>query len=326
MTTQDQTPGEQPGQEAPVTPASEQPPAGDTPVNDLSADELLKIITEETPEAEAPPATPEPKTGEQPAKGDDDDEEQPPGSSKPPGRLSVRALPADQQLELAKALAMVREGEASDPFEALQMLRGANGQPDPKVEEDEADPEPQAQPAAVQTIEAKLAELREERKQAKRDFDTDEEERLTTEIEDTLISLQEAKMLAAAQKANEQQIKATYEDQYQSAVDELETNYPESLDDNSQFSRLLYQAQRAAIADNDPVIQNPRYLLGMAAEIKDLLQPKSGRPPSYPPPLPRPTGAALAPAHSQVERFTEDQARAIIYDADPDDLLAELTR
>ena len=337
MTTPDSTPGEQPGND-PTTvteEVSEQPLEGDfaSQLEAQSADQLLDLITGEEPVPAATESTPPPASEQPPKK---DEEEAPQGTpSKPPGRLSVRALPADQQLETAEALALVREGKAADLLDALQQIRGvqappakpADAQADPDASTEQNPPTEEATGDVAQ-IEARLAQLRAERKAAKQDFDTDEEERLTTEIEDTLISLQEAKIQAATAKATTEQVQNSYDEQYQAAVDELEANYPDSLDDDSQSSQLLDDKITAARVRKDPALQDPRFILKFAEDIKNLLTPKgSPRPPSAPPiRTQRPTGAAVAPGHSQAPRPTAEQALAMINSIDdPDVLLAAIT-
>ncbi|MCE5310442.1 MAG: hypothetical protein LLG20_22625 [Acidobacteriales bacterium] len=333
MTTPDPSLGEQSGPQSEVTQASAQQPTGDTPVSDLSEEQLLELITAETPEEvsgivkpqEAPPASEQqPQTPRE--------ETNPDTPAKPPGRLSVRALPADQQVEMARALEMVRNKEAADVLEALQKVRGvqatpqaaANQDPDPDTEE-KPPSQTQATPqetGEVQSIEARLADLRAQRKAAKSDFDTDLEETLTTEIEDTLIALQEAKI----RQTQEQAAQETFQSQYLAAVDELEAKYPDTLDDNSEFSSLLDDLMTAARVRKDPGLADPRFILTKAEQVAKMLAPKpSGRPPTPPPAAPRPTGAAVAPAHAGVNRPTPDQIAEMINNADPDELLAAIS-
>lgn len=287
-------------------------------VSDLTADQLLEMITGEgTTDAD------DVEDGNDLP--DDPAPEVQAADAKPPGRLSVRALPPEQQIEMARAIELVREGKAADVFEAIASMRSPGAPKAAAAEPDAAAPEvpPSSPPAApeVSAIETELADLRAQRKAAKAEFDTDAEEDLTTRIEDTLMRLQEAKL--EAQRAT--QANTAWQAKYLEAVDELESQYPDTLDDGSEFSTLLDDLLTAARARKDPGLQDPRHILVLAERVAGLLTPPpSGRRPSAPPPVPRPTGRALAPAHSSVNRPTVDQVEAMIRDADPDDLLAAL--
>lgn len=345
MTTPDQSQGEQPGEESAVTPASEQP-QDETPksIEDYSAEELLDALTAETPEpTAAPPAAEQaPAASEQPQQEQPEEEQPEPEAEKPKDpeeqpageqgskaiRLRLNALPEDQQKEAADALRLVREGKASDLVEALQQLRGTTAQEQP-TGQPEAEPrqETQDKPAPeksgpVAEIEQKLADLRAQRKTAKAEFDTDTEEELTSQIENTLIELQDAKV----QAATEATAQASWDQAYDDAVSELESTYPDALDDNSEFTEQLSIMVDAAKFRNDPALNDPRYILQFAGKVAKSLAPKQpGPPPIDPPRTPRATGKAVSPAQTQVSRPTADQVKARIDNASPDELLAALT-
>ncbi len=332
MTTPDPSSGEQSSPQSEVAQASAQQPTGDTPVSELSEDQLLELITADQPEApsgnvppQAQPASKKPP--EAPA-----EETTPESPAKPPSRLSVRALPADQQVEMARALEMVRNKEAGDVLEALQKVRGVPANPkaanqDPDPDHEQTPPANQTPPPAqntgeVVTIETQLADLRAQRKAAKAEFDTDLEEDLTIKIEDTLVALQEAKM----RQTQEQAAQETYQSQYLAAVDELEAKYPDTLDDNSEFSTVLDDLMTAARVRKDPGLADPRFILTKAEQVAKMLAPKTpGKAPTPPPPAPRPTGESVAPAHAGVNRPTPDQIQEMINNADPEELLAAIS-
>lgn len=343
MSATNEAASEQPGPDTEVQDAGEQPLLdASAAIDNASADELLEFVTgqapEKDPEPEAPAATATEQAGEKPpvkveeAPAAKDTE---PPASKPPGRLSVRALPVEQQQEMADALSLVREGKATDVLEALKTLRGEEAKPAAAKEKAEAAPKadddqdtPPETPTGIKAIEDQLAQLRAERKQANLDYEPEEVDRLTNEIEDTLVSLQEAKAQAAQERQaqeRQQSEATTYNDQYQSAVDELEGQYPDSLDDESKFSQLLDDKITAARVRNDPALKDPRFILSFAKDIHELLTPPpSGRAPSPPPPARRPTGEGVAPGHTQAARPTPDQVKARIDSSDPDELLAAL--
>lgn len=336
MTTTDPTPSEQPEIEsATVTPESEQPQTAAT-IDDLSEDQLLELATGDFPETTVPPVASE----QPPVQSAQPDEEQPPAAAEEPeskikGRISQRFLPPEQQLENAQAYSLVREGKATDLLDALQQLRGIAKLPAASQPAAEANPEapaaqepPAASPPAASTVtelEESLADLRAQREEAEANYeDPREKARIQNQIEDTI-----RKIARAEAEAERQQVAAgSYQAEYESAVDELEASYPETLDENSKFYELLDDKVTAAQARKDPALKDPRFILQFAAEINDLLAPKT---PGRPAPAPtvkaqRPTGAAVAPGHSQAPRPTQDQIKAAIDAASPDDLLAALSR
>jgi len=334
MTTHDDTLGENPALESNVAPVSEQPQISDP--NDLSADQLLEMITGDADSQQVPAqAAPNPPPDSQAPPAEDDDElPAGPAASKPPGRVSQRFLPAEQQLENAEALALIREGKATDMLDALQSIRGLKGQPatDPAAEAppaatpDAPEPKDQTAPAsaALAQLESTLADLREQREQAEADYEEPKvKARIQSEIEDTIRKISKAEI-----DAERQNVQATsYNTEYQSAVDVLEAQFPESLDEDSQFYQLLDDKVTAARARNDAALRDPKFILKFAEEVQALLAPRTpGKPASAPPKAARPTGAAVAPGHSQAPRPTQDQIKAAIDNADPDDLLAALSQ
>lgn len=335
MTTPDDTPGANPALESTVAPVSEQPQSRDP--EDLSADQLLEMITGNAEPAQVPaqaPPTPTPDSPEPPAEDEEEPQAGPTAASKPPGRVSQRFLPAEQQLENAEALALIRDGKATDMLDALQSIRALKGQPattpaaqaPPAATPDAPEPQDQTAPASatLAQLEATLADLREQREQAEADYeDPKAKARIQSQIEDTIRQIAKADIDAERQKVQAH----SYNAEYQSAVDVLEAQFPESLDEDSQFYHLLDDKVTAARARNDAALRDPKFILQFAAEVQALLAPKPpGKPASAPPKAARPTGAAVAPGHSQAPRPTQDQIKAAIDNADPDDLLAALSQ
>lgn len=331
-------PGAQPEQDTtfqPSTEASEQPQSVNA--DDYSAEQLLEALTgepqakaplEKPPEAEPPSAQPEP------AKKAESKENAP--APKDSLRLRLSALSPEQQAETAEAYRMVRDGEAQDMLEAYQAIRGVSGQPDPTTHEEEA-PDLSRQQSTqdapndvVAELTGQLADLRAQRKQARLDYDTEAEEDLTTQIEDLTLKIAKAEALAELSQRTEAQSRTQWNQEYETAVDELESKYPDVLDDNSAFTRFLDAKIKAAKADSDPRLNDPRHVLVFADELADeikALAPKpSGIRPSPPPSAPRPTGSGVAPAQNTAQRVSDQQAAAIFYDdnTSPDDILAAL--
>jgi len=176
--------------------------------------------------------------------------------------------------------------------------------------------------------------LRSQRKQARLDYDTEAEEDLTTQIEDLTLKIAKAEAkaeaLAELSQRTEAQSRSQWNQEYETAVDELESKYPDVLDDNSTFTRFLDAKIKAAKTDSDPRLQDPRHVLvfadELATELKALAPKPSGIRPSPPPSAPRPTGSAVAPAQNTPQRVSDQQAAAMFYDerTSADDILAAL--
>lgn len=341
MNTQDPDPGAQPEQDTTFqqTEASEQPPSVNT--DDYSAEELLAALTGE-PEAKAPldklPAE-APSAQPEPVKEAEPKENAP--AKKENLRLRFSALSQDQQAETAEAYRMVRDGEASDMLEAYQALRGVEAPPEqakPKANDAAATEIPQGQedatPTEVDELSGQLADLRAQRKQARADYDVEAEEDFTTQIENLTLKLAKAEAKAEAHhefsQQSEAQARKQWTKEYDTAVEELEGKYPDVLDDNSTFTRFLDAKIKAAKADSDPRLQDPRYIVGfaeeLAAELKALAPKPSGQKPSPPPVAPRPNGSAVAPSQNTAQRVSDQQAAAMFYDdsTSADDILAAL--
>lgn len=336
MSTQTPALGVEPEQDTQhsTTDASAQPPTFNA--DDYSADELLAAVTGEPlakapldklPEPEAPSAQPEPpKTEAQPT------ENAP--AKKENLRLRFTALSPEHQAETAEAYRMVRDGEAPDMLAAYQAIRGVQGQPQQAAQEQEHAPSTESQQdapnAELDDLNSQLADLRSQRKQARADYDIDAEEELTTQIEDLSRRIAKAEALAEISHITEAQSRSQWSEEYDAAVDELESKYPDTLDDNSPFTRFLDAKIKAAKADSDPRLQNPRYVLEfadeLAAEIRALAPKPSGIRPSPPPSAPRPTGSAVAPAQNTAQRMSDQQAAAVFHDPNtsPDDILTAL--
>lgn len=335
MSTQTPALGVEPEQDTQhsTTDASEQPQTFNA--DDYSADELLAAVTGEPqakapldklPEEAAPSAQPD-------AKKEAESKENAP-AKKENLRLRFTALSPEHQAETAEAYRMVRDGEAPDMLAAYQAIRGVQGQPQHAAQDQEHAPSPENQQdapnAELDDLNSQLADLRSQRRQARADYDIEAEEELTTQIEDLSRRIAKAEALAEISHITEAQSRTQWSDQYDAAVDELESKYPDVLDDNSPFTRLLDAKIKAAKADSDPRLQDPGYVLEfadeLAAEIKAMAPKPSGIRPSPPPSAPRPTGSAVAPAQNTAQRMSDQQAAAVFHDPNtsPDDILTAL--
>ena len=339
MNTQTPALGVEPEQDTPhsSTEASAQPQTVNA--DDYTADQLLEALTGE-PQAKAPldklPEETESSAQPKPVNTEGQPRENAP-AKKENLRLRFTALSPEHQAETAEAYRMVREGEAPDMLAAYQAIRGIEGYSEQTAQDQEYAPDLSNQRSTqdaptneVDELSAQLADLRAERKQARADYDIDAEEELTTKIEDLSRKIAKAEALAEISHITEAQTRSQWSEEYDSAVDELESKYPDVLDDNSPFTRFLDAKIKAAKADSDPRLQDPRYVLEFAdeltAEIRAMAPKPSGIRPSPPPSAPRPNGSAVAPAQNLAQRMSDQQAAAVFYDesTSADDILAAL--
>ena len=331
MTTQNESQGGQSGTTDDGTNAGATP-QGSMDMMDYSADDLLAAITRDkstvtpTPEAQQSPTA----QGAQPDADDDTDHnqtgEQQQGKQQAI-RLRLSSLTPEQQAETAEAYALVRDGKATDLVEAFSQLRGTNTTPN--ADASNADQSQQSNSTAndpVSELETQLSELRAERRKARELFEDDRESELTEQIENLTRRIAKEELKAEFALQQREQHTNDFEAQYQSAVTELEHNFPDVLDDNSQFTELLSSKMDAARYRNDPGLADPRFILQMADQVSALLNKPSGRTPTAPPNAPRATGGNVAPAHNPVPRPSEDQMRMAIENASPEELLQVLSK
>jgi hypothetical protein len=325
-------PGEQPAQPDTIPAAGEQPAAQDpaATLESLDQQQLGDLLFGEKKEPAEPAATapeeapaPKPDTGAQPPV------ENPPAASEDSlRRLALGGVPLSERQQLAEVTRMIRSGEAATQIEALQkmgVLNLAESAP-PTGEQPDEDAPPAATPAVqapngVSTIETTIAELRAQRKQAKADFDADEEDRLTTAIEDQLGLLAEARIRSVSQQAEA----STYQEKYISAVDQMEERFPWAVDPESREYKALDDKITAARVRNDAALQDPNFILSFASEIAQLVAPQAPTPPPKPPATPsRVIGAGVAPGHSDAHVPTPEEARQLMHSASKQELAAAL--
>jgi len=289
---------------------------------------------------EAPAANteqPDPAS-EQPQDGDQGDgtQEQPAGT-KPKGRLSVRALPEDDQATLATAIDMVRKGESKGIAEAILKLTGRPATPEGEtpvaaipiqegqdgIEQHQAEAQEEAPSQGVAEIRARIEALREQRRQGALDYlPPDVQIRITEEIEAASIELLRAEMAEKAAKQSAQ----SYQADFVSAVEAVESKYPDSTDDTSPFSRILDDKVAAAKARRDPSLADPNFIIAFADEVAEMLGQREAPKQFQQPPAraSRPVGTSLAPGAATAKRMTLQDARALVATAPIEDVRAAL--
>lgn len=332
MTTHNQSHGEQPGAENDGATVGAQPQPAELDMSSFSEEQLLAAITGDSPPPQEPSAATPVEHSDGSQTPDDGAQPEPtPANHGQQGkndsiRLRLSALPPDEQKEAAEAYRLVREGKAPDLFEAYKQLRGTKeSDTDPNAQQ-QAAPQEAAKPAIISELETQLSEARARLKDARETFDADAEDAIEAEIQTLVRKLAKEEIKAELEQQQNSNAAETFQAEYDAAVDELESTYPAVLDDNSEFTRLLDDKVNAARYRNDPKLSDPRYILELAGEVDAILNKPSGRKPSPPPAVPRPNGAQVAPAHNQSPRPSEDQMRAAIASASPEDLLAVIAR
>lgn len=321
-----QVTGEQPAHQTPIEANGEQPIAVDhsAQIRDASQEELADALfgnnTEQAPaQAPAPVATPpapEPASGAQP---DPEHAKEPEESLR---RIALGGVPMTERVQMAEVARMIRTGEASTQLEALQKMGVLQAAESTSATQETA-PEPSK--ASVSTgiteIEATIADLREQRKAAKAEFDADEEDRL-----DTLISQNERALIRAELQLESQQvIQQSYQEKYISAVDAMEEKHAWTTDETSPLYGLLSDRISAAQARQDPALADPNFITKFADEIASLVKPSAlSKPPPPPAVQQRTVGAAIAPSYQDAHQPSEAEARQLMGNATKEQLSAAL--
>lgn len=259
--------------------------------------------------------------------------------AKAPKRVSVRALPDDQQVLVARAVEMVRNGEAPDILTATAMLGGSRQEAQATTTQEaatetatetatEANSETTTPSDPIASIQDRLKTLREEREQAILDYDGSKQAELTNQIEDTLAELSDAKAVARLEAREAETQAKSFQQNWQTAVEQIEAAYPDLQDDDSAFSRVFDGMVASERNRNPQAFSDPAELRELADEVAGILKAQPTRattaqPRTPLPAQPRPTspnGSAVAPGHTQATRITADDARRFIRTASQEQL------
>lgn len=236
---------------------------------------------------------------------------------RPPQRLSVRGLPAEQQYQLAEALDLVRRGEAGDVMEALEKMKGGDRTSevrDRRPDEEGVEADRPGEAGDLKEMKERIAALRGQRREAIEDFDRAAEARLTEEIEDLQGHLWRAEQAVRVQEEQGQ----GYQKEYHAAVDAMEERYPETRDENSAFFKILDNKIAAAQARQDPALEDPGFILHFADEVAGMLGGhRAGRTPGR---GRVPVGSALAPGYQTAARPGKEQLSRMIREMPLEDL------
>lgn len=237
-------------------------------------------------------------------------------------RISARGVEPGEAQQAAAALDMLRTGKAATLAEAVTILTGGSTTQETTTpaatQESPAPATTQTAPpvsAKVSEIKDSIKALREERRAAKADYQTDLEVELTEKIEDAQLELLRAEQAQQVQAVADN----SYNQQFAGAADAVEAMYPDLADEDSAMSRILDDRITAAQARQDPALRDPNFIKAFAAQVAQDLGIQSGsttRQPLAPAPnkASRPVGSGLAPGHQTVNRPTQEQLVRAIHD------------
>jgi len=334
--------GEQPQPTTqPVAGAQPQPAAQDisNAIDAMTDESALKDILfgnpqppQAQPEPQAqepvnPPADPNPEeipAGEQPQEPTSENAN-PQDTPQPQSldRISLKSLHPDDRLLVANAKEMVREGKAASFADAVIALTGMGTQePSPQAQE-QADLTPEPAPIIpsldVESITGHIAQLRQQRAEAVANYDRPQELELTSQIEDALAELSEAKASQALQNREQSLQQQTL----QAVIEEVYVAYPESENPESFFHYRLTQEVNKYEAQHGDIGRHPAQLRALAKRVADEITPAAPAPAAQPAPAPRqnarPVGMA-APGSAASARFTPDQVAIALDTATEEEL------
>jgi DNA polymerase III subunit gamma/tau len=310
-----------------------EPPADAEPAGPASGDTP-------TPQAGTDSTADDP-AGEQPQDAAEDPDTTPAEPQQAPSldRISLRSLHPDDRLLVAQAKDMVREGKAPRLADAIKMLtETAAGTPEPAPEahaqaatqDPQPDPAPARQPAPavepdadVAALAAQLADLRAQRKAAVEEFDRPTELELTSQIEDALAALAEAKSQAALRSRE-----ATLQDQAINAViEDIYVAHPDSEDPKSYFSYRLTQEVESYEQAYGSIRNHPAQLKALADKVAKEIAPPPAARTQAPAPAPRQNARPLgtgAPGSASAVRPSPDNIERLIQTSDEETIRAVL--
>jgi len=315
---------------------------GETPLPS-AAPASVPVSDTEAPTPAEPGEESQPPAGEQPQEEATEPQDTPQEEPQAPTqshleRISLKSLHPDERVLIAQAKEMVREGKAAsfvDAFSSLtQKSQAGTQEPDPQPTAPAPAPQEQTQqpapPPAVQPdqnvaqITQEIADLRAQRKAAIEEFDRPTEIELTSQIEDKLAELSEAKA-AAIVSARETQ---SAQQAIQSVIEDIYVDYPEAEDPKSFFSYRMTQEIESYESTHGSIARHPQQLKVLAAKV--AAETGQGKPPATPATKPqpapvqprqtaRPLGSA-APGSAAGTRVSPDQIQQFINSANEDDL------
>ena len=243
----------------------------------MTMDQLEDLLAGNLPVEDKSPQSPEKKDEQQdlkPAKNDDDDDPQTQanddGTKQPRVRINLNQLPKSEQDLIRKARDMVANGEAKSVKDAILKLDSdaspATTQEAP-TESTNAETQSGA-PAAVKAIEDRIAVLKAKREDARnKDFDNAEADRLSDEIADAIADLKLAKIDAGRQQQEAQ----TWAQQEQKNLDSVVIDFPDLLDESSDFYDEFLQQRTVAEATNSEIMKSPDWAIKIAKNVSDKL-------------------------------------------------------
>jgi len=242
----------------------------------------------------------------------DEESDVPTDGNAPIKRVTTRHLKREEAVRIADANQLVKDGRFESFHAAyLSLVPQAEAHEAAATNTEGQQPENAAPTEASQTVQElndRLADLRAQRKEAKIvNFDMDEEDRLTAEIEDTLSALADAKAEARQQAVSQKERQS----EWHRTVEEVESRYTELQNEESPMSRLLDGLVSGEIARGSA--PDLRALADEAASILNVKAKTGSRPaeksPAPAPPLrKRADGSAVAAGITGSASITEAEA------------------
>lgn len=247
----------------------------------------------------------------------------PPAPPEDKPNLRYRADPVEATLiNLAKTT-----GKSLTDVDLINAARAVHGQP-PIHATPTAAPAPAAAPlpsatptstpppapTSVTDAESLITSLKDQRKQAKENFDFEAEERLEDEIEAAKDRLRDLRTQAQQQHVSAEQ---QFTQEWDSSIALAHSRFPDSAKDGSALSVRAGELQQAAIATGDPVAQSAKsglyYITQAAIElgIAPVLSKPAPTPASTPPPssVRAPLSAMIAGGSPQSASPTNPDSR-----------------
>lgn len=250
----------------PIKPGTQQPPKA------AEVAPATEAAPAETPAAEAPASEETPSASETPEGsettqegGEGQEQTAPEGSDEGDGsvetptakRLRIQLAEDDKVGRLTAAfLQRNRDWTLEQALEAARNKLGVKApQATPQQAATEAaTPSQPAMPATIDAVDAAIKQLRADRAKAKTELRFEDEESLTTKIEDLIYH-----KFNLERQSDRQQVEAqtTYASKFQASESRAVELYPQASDANSDLGKRMVEIEQALEETGDPLFTNP---------------------------------------------------------------------
>ncbi len=242
---------------------------------------------EAPPEGEKPPETPP-----------EEDDDEPEGDEvRPVEAKKARITPRDDDEVGRLAIAFQRRNRDWTLEQSMEAARKKLGKDQPPANQPASDPD---KPATLEATNARLVELRAERRKAGTELQFEKSDEITTKIEDLL---GHRNNLERAGEREQQQAAATYERAFAASDAKATELYPDAGNPESAFAKRMMEIEQDLETMRDPLFGSPdkplRIAQMVAAELNIAPKRKgatAARPAGAPPPPPTPQKKNVLPA------------------------------